>query len=55
MADGDWKSTVLEKLPQIFDIVIALLGVVVVLLAGIQGFKYKDLSIAITDPVIYEN
>jgi hypothetical protein len=50
MADQDWKSTFLSKLPEVFHIILAMTGVAIVILAAAMGIKYKDWSLNITDP-----
>lgn len=49
MADEDWKSTLLSKLPDIFDIVLVFVGVVVVVLAAAKGMKYGNDTLEIMD------
>ena len=40
----------MSKLPDIFDIVLAILGIAIALLGFLQGVTYKDFKIPVTDP-----
>jgi hypothetical protein len=48
MAEEDFKTTLLNKLPDIFDIVLILLGVAIVILAAASGYKSKEGVLPIT-------
>lgn len=42
MADSDWKATLISKLPDVFHIVVTILGIAIVLLAILGGVAFKN-------------
>ena len=42
MADSDWKSTLISKLPEVFYIIVTLLGILIVVVAILGGIAYKN-------------
>lgn len=51
MTEEKWYAFLLSKLPDIFDIVLALLGIAIVLVGFFEGFNYKDFHFHVTDPL----
>jgi len=49
-AEQGWVATVLARLPELFHIFLAFLGVAIVVDAASGGFTYKDLTLPVTDP-----
>jgi hypothetical protein len=52
MADPDWKTALLSKLSELFCILLALVGVVIVVVAITKGIKIKDWwSLSVPDSI----
>lgn len=45
-----WFATLLARLPELFHILLAVLGIAIVFDAASGGFKYRDLILLVTDP-----
>jgi hypothetical protein len=51
MADQDWKTVALEKLAELFHVILTLVGIAVVILAASKTAKFRGLDLSIQEPV----
>jgi hypothetical protein len=51
MAEKTWKELALEKLSELFHVILAFVGIAVVILAASKTAKFRGLDLSIIEPV----